>query len=57
MATSALNDVVEPNPLLEQFVFPPFDAVESKHVRPGIRALLQKLVKSFHLYRFLINGF
>lgn len=43
MATSALNDVVEPNPLLEQFVFPPFDAVESKHVRPGIRALLQKL--------------
>ncbi|WJX61772.1 oligopeptidase A [Trifolium repens] len=43
MATSALNDVVEPNPLLEQFVFPPFDAVEPKHVRPGIRALLQKL--------------
>ncbi|KAK2374041.1 Zincin metalloproteases family protein [Trifolium repens] len=43
MATSTLNDVVEPNPLLEQFVFPPFDAVEPKHVRPGIRALLQKL--------------
>ncbi|MCH90963.1 oligopeptidase A-like, partial [Trifolium medium] len=34
MATSALNDVVEANPLLDQFVFPPFDAVEPKHVRP-----------------------
>ncbi|CAJ2647291.1 unnamed protein product [Trifolium pratense] len=43
MATSALNDVVEANPLLDQFVFPPFDAVEPKHVRPGIRALLEKL--------------
>ncbi|GAU40325.1 hypothetical protein TSUD_221730 [Trifolium subterraneum] len=43
MATSALNDVVESNPLLQQFVFPPFDAVEPTHVRPGIRALLEKL--------------
>ncbi|KAK1292841.1 hypothetical protein QJS10_CPB17g02455 [Acorus calamus] len=31
------------NPLLQDFVFPPFDAVKPEHVRPGIRALLKKL--------------
>ncbi|KAK9134204.1 hypothetical protein Syun_013534 [Stephania yunnanensis] len=31
------------NPLLREFDFPPFDAVEAEHVRPGIRALLQQL--------------
>ncbi|OWM85432.1 hypothetical protein CDL15_Pgr019056 [Punica granatum] len=31
------------NPLLQDFDFPPFDAVEPQHVRPGIRALLKKL--------------
>ncbi|EXC03912.1 Oligopeptidase A [Morus notabilis] len=31
------------NPLLQDFDFPPFDAVEASHVRPGIRELLKKL--------------
>lgn len=31
------------NPLLQEVPFPRFDAVESKHVCPGIRALLQQL--------------
>ncbi|KAI3973653.1 hypothetical protein MKW92_021664 [Papaver armeniacum] len=31
------------NPLLQDFVFPPFDVIEAKHVRPGIKALLQQL--------------
>ncbi|RDY02506.1 Organellar oligopeptidase A, chloroplastic/mitochondrial, partial [Mucuna pruriens] len=43
MATSSLNDVVEPNPLLLDLEFPPFDVVEPKHVRPGIRALIAEL--------------
>ncbi|RZC71243.1 hypothetical protein C5167_034415 [Papaver somniferum] len=30
------------NPLLQDFVFPPFDVIEAKHVRPGIKALLQQ---------------
>ncbi|XP_057448600.1 probable cytosolic oligopeptidase A [Lotus japonicus] len=34
---------VEANPLLQDFDFPPFDVVEPKYVRPGIRALLTKL--------------
>ncbi|GER28234.1 oligopeptidase A [Striga asiatica] len=34
---------VESNPLLKDFYFPPFDSIEAKHVRPGIRALLEKL--------------
>ncbi|RZB92980.1 probable cytosolic oligopeptidase A [Glycine soja] len=42
-ASSPLNDAVEGNPLLQNFDFPPFDVVEPKHVRPGIRALLGKL--------------
>ncbi|MED6132094.1 hypothetical protein PIB30_015882 [Stylosanthes scabra] len=35
--------MADDNPLLKDFDFPPFDAVEAKHVRPGIRALLTKL--------------
>ncbi|KAJ7947915.1 Oligopeptidase A [Quillaja saponaria] len=31
------------NPLLEDFVFPPYDVIEPKHVRPAIRSLLKKL--------------
>ncbi|KAI3937275.1 hypothetical protein MKW92_035162 [Papaver armeniacum] len=31
------------NPLLQDFVFPPFDVIEAKHVRPGIKALLKQL--------------
>ncbi|MFS7955731.1 putative oligopeptidase A [Helianthus anomalus] len=31
------------NPLLNNFEFPPFDAIEASHVRPGMRALLKKL--------------
>ncbi|KAM7520324.1 hypothetical protein LguiB_019286 [Lonicera macranthoides] len=31
------------NPLLKDFDFPPFDAVEAGHVRPAIRSLLKKL--------------
>ncbi|XP_058186616.1 probable cytosolic oligopeptidase A [Rhododendron vialii] len=44
-ATSSMPvaaDAVD-NPLLKDFVFPPFDAVRAEHVRPGIRALLKKL--------------
>ncbi|XP_058069504.1 probable cytosolic oligopeptidase A [Magnolia sinica] len=40
---SALEDNLGSNPLLQDFVFPPFDVVEPKHVRPGIRALLKNL--------------
>ena len=32
------------NPLLKDFDFPPFDAVEAGHVRPAICSLLKKLV-------------
>lgn len=34
---------LEDNPLLKDFDFPPFDVVEAKHVRPGIRTLLKNL--------------
>ncbi|KAK3411839.1 hypothetical protein EUGRSUZ_I00594 [Eucalyptus grandis] len=34
---------IESNPLLRDFDFPPFDAVEARHVRPGVLALLKKL--------------
>ncbi|KAI4314451.1 hypothetical protein L6164_027359 [Bauhinia variegata] len=43
MAASALEENIEGNPLLQDFDFPPFDVVEAKHVRPGIRALLKIL--------------
>ncbi|CAL9064167.1 unnamed protein product [Musa banksii] len=36
-------DSLDSNPLLHDFAFPPFDVVEPKHVRPGIRELLRKL--------------
>ncbi|XP_010254622.1 PREDICTED: probable cytosolic oligopeptidase A [Nelumbo nucifera] len=39
------EDKLEENPLLQDFVFPPYHVVEAKHVRPGIRALLAKLEK------------
>ncbi|KAL8160232.1 hypothetical protein V2J09_001769 [Rumex salicifolius] len=32
-----------PNPLLQDFDFPPFDSVTPDHVRPGIRTLLKDL--------------
>ncbi|KAK6923235.1 Peptidase M3A/M3B catalytic domain [Dillenia turbinata] len=41
MAAPSTED--SPNPLLSDFVFPPFDVVEPKHVRPGIRALIKQL--------------
>ncbi|KAL6993944.1 oligopeptidase A [Sarracenia purpurea var. burkii] len=37
------DDDLQDNPLLKDFDFPPFDAIEPAHVRPGIRALLKKL--------------
>ncbi|KAK7407173.1 hypothetical protein VNO78_08869 [Psophocarpus tetragonolobus] len=40
MAASSFD---EANPLLQNFDFPPFDVVQPKHVRPGIRALIAKL--------------
>ncbi|WVZ09139.1 hypothetical protein V8G54_013669 [Vigna mungo] len=43
MAASSPNGVIEDNPLLQNFDFPPFDVVEPKHVRPGIRSLLGEL--------------
>ena len=46
LSASLMEDSIsiESNPLLQDFDFPPFDAVEPKHVRPGIRALLKSLV-------------
>ncbi|KAL6994737.1 oligopeptidase A [Sarracenia purpurea var. burkii] len=41
--TPKLSPTVDDNPLLKDFEFPPFDAVEPSHIRPGIRALLKKL--------------
>ncbi|KAL4644443.1 hypothetical protein ACB092_02G165700 [Castanea dentata] len=38
-----MEESIENNPLLQDFDFPPFNVVEAKHVRPGIRALLKKL--------------
>ncbi|KAI8541962.1 hypothetical protein RHMOL_Rhmol08G0101700 [Rhododendron molle] len=38
MSTAAAD-----NPLLNDFYFPPFDAIQADHVRPGIRALLKNL--------------
>ncbi|XP_068657697.1 probable cytosolic oligopeptidase A [Aristolochia californica] len=40
-----LEENLAQNPLLQDFVFPPFDAVNAEHVRPGIRALLSSLEK------------
>ncbi|KAF8411324.1 hypothetical protein HHK36_003871 [Tetracentron sinense] len=44
MASEALSMAsIDENPLLQDFVFPPFDVVDANHVRPGIRALLNIL--------------
>ncbi|KAK4490531.1 hypothetical protein RD792_001211 [Penstemon davidsonii] len=42
-SAAAVMADVETNPLLKEFYFPPFDSIEAEHVRPGIRALLEKL--------------
>ncbi|KAL6575779.1 hypothetical protein OROHE_000760 [Orobanche hederae] len=34
------------NPLLQDFIFPPYDVIEADHVRPAIQSLLIKLVWS-----------
>ncbi|XP_047334183.1 probable cytosolic oligopeptidase A [Impatiens glandulifera] len=34
---------IETNPLLKDFDFPPFDAIQAEHVRPGIQSLLKDL--------------
>lgn len=52
MAASATAPAVDElslkdNPLLQDFEFPPFDVIKAEHVRPGIRALLKKLVLAF----------
>jgi len=46
--------VDESNPLLQDFEFPPFDVVEHKHVRPGIRALLKNLVFFFFTFFWVL---
>ncbi|XP_047308624.1 organellar oligopeptidase A, chloroplastic/mitochondrial-like [Impatiens glandulifera] len=33
------------NPLLRDFIFPPYDVIEAKHIRPAILSLLTKLEK------------
>lgn len=38
-----MSTVNDDNPLLKDFEFPPFDAIDACHVRPGMRALLKKL--------------
>lgn len=43
-AAATADDGFGSNPLLKDFDFPPFHAVEPKHVRPGIRELLRRLV-------------
>ncbi|KAJ9540710.1 hypothetical protein OSB04_027216 [Centaurea solstitialis] len=44
-ATAPMSSVTDDNnnPLLKDFQFPPFDAIDASHVRPGMRALLKKL--------------
>lgn len=50
MAAAPGDAGVEQNPLLTDFVFPPFDVVEAKHVRPGVRALLEQLVRDMPFF-------
>lgn len=55
MASSAsVDEAFGTNPLLQDFDFPPFDVVDAKHVRPGIRALLKKLVSYLSFWDFMI---
>ena len=50
------EDSLVNNPLLnEDSSFPCFDAVEAKHVVPGIRAILKQLVSSIPLAIFLYD--
>ncbi|KAD2034900.1 hypothetical protein E3N88_41986 [Mikania micrantha] len=42
-ASFSMSAVSANNPLLKNFEFPPFDAIDACHVRPGMRALLKKL--------------
>ena len=44
MAT-APQSTPEVNPLLQDFDYPPFDAVKADHVIPGIRTILSQLVR------------
>jgi len=55
-ASTAVDEPIEANPLIRDFDFPPFDVVEAKHVRPGIRALLKNLV-CFVLFFFHVTVF
>lgn len=41
---SPSSSTIDNNPLLQDFLFPPFDVIDASHVRPGMRALLNKLV-------------
>lgn len=52
MAATAPQSTPEVNPLLQDFDFPPFDAVKADHVIPGIRTILNKLVRFLHFEGF-----
>lgn len=55
-SVSSMASTIESNPLLQDFDFPPFDAVEASHVRPGIRALLKNLVRdTISRFNFFIS--
>ncbi|KAI3839997.1 hypothetical protein MKX03_020485 [Papaver bracteatum] len=43
MLSKEENLELKNNPLLQDFEFPPFDVIEPKHVRPGIKTLLKQL--------------
>ncbi|KAJ8769289.1 hypothetical protein K2173_002493 [Erythroxylum novogranatense] len=43
MASAAVDESLQANPLLQDFEFAPFDVVQAEHVRPGVRALPKKL--------------
>ncbi|KAF3957664.1 hypothetical protein CMV_017345 [Castanea mollissima] len=42
-AASFDEESIDDNPLLQDFEFPPFDVLQPKHIRSGIRELLKKL--------------
>ena len=42
--STAMSGIDGDNPLLKDFYFPPFDSMQAHHVRPGVAALLNKLV-------------
>ncbi|MFS8011783.1 putative oligopeptidase A [Helianthus anomalus] len=39
-----MSTVSDDNSLLNNFEFPPFDSIDASHVRPGMHALLKKLI-------------